>query len=263
MTVMTAVICLSSHTCLGQRWGGGWGAARRWNFRTPYTIPFAEPEPEPEPFTRRLSRRLIDRRRTIQNKIQNMVITTTTTPTLTTTQRLSTVTTPPRTILPERRKNLLKLLDESFPTSAPTEDLQLDEIFSESSAPNPWTIDTAQFEIVPAVPSKETPDILRVAKELSKDNRKEKDVYTIAPVLRQFSPVPAVPDVTTSPDDGLVRQPKNTQDLSDNIDNSLEKQKDVNKKGMCAERCVQQFCLSEEDLSMFSTCVDKCKTFCL
>merc|ERR1712106_600221 len=110
MTVMTAVICLSSHTCLGQRWGGGWGAARRWNFRTPYNIPFAEPEPEPEPFTRRLSRRLITRQRTTQNQIKNLRITTRAPPVLTTTKKISPVTTPPRAPLPDRRKNLLKLL---------------------------------------------------------------------------------------------------------------------------------------------------------
>ena len=235
------------------------------NFRTPYTIPFAEPEPEPEPFTRRLSRRLITRQRTTQNQIKNLRITTTPPPVLTTTKKV--VITPPRTPLPDRRKNLLKLLNESFPNFASAEDLQFDEIFSESAAPNPWAIDTAQFEIVPAVPSKDTPDIVRVAKDVSEDNRKKKVLFTIAPVLRQFSPVPAVPDVTTAPDDSLIRQPKNTLRLSDDVDNTLEEQKvdsekNVNKEGSCLERCVQHFCLPEEDLSMFSNCVDKCKTFC-
>jgi len=270
MTVMTAVIFLSSQT-MGQRWGGGWGAARRWNFRTPYTSPIAEPEPEPEPFNRRLSRRLINRQRTIKNQIQNLMIPTSTAPppvlTTTQSQKVPTVTTPLQATLPERRKIILKLLNESFSNSVPAEDLQFDEIFSESVSPNPWAIDTAQFEIVPAVPSRDTPDVVRVPKDVSGDNKQEKDLF-IVPVPRQFSPVPAVPDVTTAPDDKLPRQPKNTLSLNNEVGNTLEEQKvknqkTMNKEGKCLERCVQQFCIPEDDLGMFSNCVDKCKTFCL
>jgi len=200
-----------------------------------------------------------------------VITTTPSPPVLTTTQRSSTVTTPLTITLPDRRNNLLKLLNESFLNSTLAEDLQFDEIFSESSkaASNPWAIDAAQFEIVPAVPSKGTPDIVRVAKEVSEDNS-EKDTFMIAPVPRQFmfSPVPAVPDVTTAPDDRLARRPKNTLELSDDFDNIIEVQKNtsennMNKEGSCIERCVQQFCLPEEGLSMFSTCVDKCQAFCL
>jgi hypothetical protein len=182
---------------------------------------------------------------------------------LTTTQISSTVTTL-QTTLPDRKTNIMKLLEESFPSSAAADDLQFGEIFSASSATNPWAIDTAQFEIVPAVPSQNAPVI---AQEVSEDSRKKTDLVKQNHVPRQFSPVPAVPVVTAAPGDKIARQPKNKLRTSDVDDNQLEEEKvaieTLNKNGICLEKCVQQFCIPEEDLSMFSNCVDKYKTLCL
>ena len=228
------------------------------NLHTPYTIPSAEPEPEPEPFSRRLSRRLISS----QRMVQNLMIPTNPQPTLTTTQRTSTVTTQLQTSLSDRRTNLLKLLKESFHNESPAEDLQFNEMFSESPAPNPWVIDTAEFEIVPAVPGEYTP-----AEEVSEDNREGNNIDTNVPVPVQFSPVPAVPDVTTVPNDRLARQPKNTMDLTYQVENTLDEENYVSQtskvKGNCLERCVHGFCLQEDDFTMFGVCVDECKSLCL
>ena len=53
-------------------------------------------------------------------------------------------------------------------------------------------------------------------------------------------------------------------DIGNNLEEQkVKNQKTMNKEGKCLERCVQQFCIPEDDLGMFSNCVDKCKTFCL
>ena len=156
--------------------------------------------------------------------------------------------------------------NESFTVSKPAEHLQLDVIFTDTSVSNPWVINDAEFKIVPAVPSKDTNVILRVAKEVSEDNKKKRDSLPLVSVPRQFIPVPAVPYVTTAPDDNFDRKPKATLGLSQEVDNALEEQKASSKKnegGECIEKCIRQFCLPEKDLSKFSTCAEKCKNFCL
>ena len=164
----------------------------------------------------------------------------------------STLPTTLETSLPSKRTNILKLPEESFPPSD-----QFEEIFPSLTAANPWDIDTAQFEIVPAVPSQ---DIARVLKEVSDEGNlvKQKNVDT-----RQFNPVPAVPELTI--DDKQARQPKNIVALSHEVENNIDEEKAVVEtliNGNCLDKCVQQFCLLEEDLSLFSNCVGKCKTFC-
>ena len=151
----------------------------------------------------------------------------------------------------------MKLLEESFPPSAPTDE-QLQEMFPSLSAANPWDIDTAHFVIVPAVPSDD--DIARMIKQVSYEENMVKHNNVDA---RQFNPVPAVPEITI--DDKQTRQPKNILALSGEVENNIDGEKTVVEtliNGNCLDKCVQQFCLLEEDLSLFSNCVGKCRTFC-
>merc|ERR550519_2631254 len=109
--LMIVVTCLTVQRSKGQ-------FRRYWNHQTRYKVPVAEPEPEPEPFvqlfpssslaepeplSRRLSRRLVNR----QRLLQSLLVTTTTPPG----QRTSTA----GTSLINRRTNLLRLLQSSFP----------------------------------------------------------------------------------------------------------------------------------------------------
>ena len=126
-----------------------------------------------------------------------------------------------------------------------------DDVFT----PNPWFIDTAQFQIVAAVPEHEH-DKERVDKEVVIDSKAEEDG-----IPSKFMPVPAVPSGT---DDMLSRQPKNIVEDIDDVVNIVKEEEDENdKNGICLEKCVQQFCISDKDFSLFSNCVEKCKNFCV
>merc|ERR1711936_1171376 len=213
---------------------------RHWNHRTSYQVPLAEPEPEPEPMrtflshisfakpepgSTRLSRRLITRQRLAQNLLRS----TTASPVVAATQRSSTST---ETSFIQRRTNLLRLLQSSFPNASPAEDLQINgKVQSNSSINNTWHIDTAQFEIVPAVPVQE--------EETAEFT--ETDLVTNSLVLNQFSAVPAVPEATTASLDKLIRQPKNAKELLEEVDNNIT-ENIFNEK--CSEKCFKYFCAS-------------------
>ena len=201
-------------------------------------MPEPEPEPEPSPLSRLLSSRLS----VTQSQKLRIAL-----PELRTTEMPSTLPTTLQRSFPSRRTNILNFLEESFSPFAPTDD-QFKAIIPSLSAANPWDIDTTQFEIVPAVPSDD--------EKVSDD---ENNVDT-----RQFNPVPAVPEIKI--DDKQTRQPKNILSLSDEVENNIDEEKalveDISSNGSCLDKCVQQFCLLEEDLSLFSNCVGKCKTFC-
>merc|ERR1712106_909718 len=153
---MMAAIFLAPSTCMGQRWG--WGAARRYgSFLPRYSVPMAEPEPEPEPFrswtlpqpyslpfpepepepvSRRISRRVINRKnqqlrassRPPPSPLSPPTPPSPPSPPTTTNSPLSA---PEQKSLTNRDTNIMKLLEESFPNSAPPEDKLFGEIFSD------------------------------------------------------------------------------------------------------------------------------------
>ena len=213
----------------------------------PYKIPL--PEPEPEPLQRRLSRRLISNQN--QNLIKSRAKPTTATSILATTQSSLTLATSAPVSVTDRRTNILKLLETSFPDAKPKENTDFDEIFVETVTPNPWAINPAQFDIVPAVPSKD------VAENLFVNNKEKEDPV---PFARQFSPVPAVPDDTQD----IERQPKKVLQLNsaDTIENSGTNPKIVSPTRKCFEKCIEQFCLPISDLGNYESCEGKCKIFC-
>ena len=211
---------------------------------SPYRIPL--PEPEPEPVQRRLSRRLISTKN--QNIIAKPMNTTTI---ITTTQRPLTLATTALASVTDRRTNILKLLEQSFPDAKPKENTDFNEIFEEAASPNPWAINSAQFDIIPAVPFED------VAESLTVKNKEEENP---APVPRQFIPVPAVPDNTQD----IERQPKKVFQLNsvDIIENSGTNPNKVSPTRQCFVKCTEQFCLPNSDLSKYASCEGKCKTFC-
>merc|ERR1712086_392079 len=101
-------------------------------------------------------------------------------------------------------------------------------------------IDGTQFDIVPAVPSKVTKEIVRVPKEVSEDNMGVKNIPA------KFMPVPAVPDPPAAPNSALSRQPKSALSLEDtNESASLQAA-----PALCLDKCVQQFCDPQCDLGI-------------
>ena len=164
-----------------------------------YRIPFAEPEPEP--IARRLSRRIAGNENLLQR-----VVTSTTPPSiqLSTTPRPSIAATSTQKIFPERRKS--NELEDSLPSSVTAEDLLFDEIFVASSADKSWMIDGTKFDIVPAVPSKATKEIVRVPKEVSEDNMGESDQFKN--IAAKFMPVTTVPDPTAAPKSEYLDSPR-------------------------------------------------------
>merc|ERR1712226_1515593 len=136
------VMCMYSSLCSGQRWSGRLGPRRRFsNYLSRYSVPFAEPEPQPEPFRRwTLSQSYglplpepepepvpetqVTRKLRRLNQQLRLPPTTTTTTTSTT----------------EYIRALVDVKESDIPVE--------DEVFT----PSPWSIDTAQFQIVAAVP---------------------------------------------------------------------------------------------------------------
>jgi len=273
--LMTAAILITSHTSTAQ-WGGGWSSisrfrnrhslytipsaepqpepwrrpvSSRWSLNTPYNIPSPEPEPEPEPVRILLSKRL-----TRKTKVQNLMILSTTQPSVLTTQ--------PTVLTTQQISSTVKSVQQSR-TLPPT------DIFARTSPPNPWDIDTAQFDIVPAVPD-EVVSNRRAVSEVLEVSTDGKNLVTNLIVLNQFSPVPAVPNVTSSPKNKLTRQPKNTFGKENKPGKTNEDGKTTNdseneivyKKGDCQERCAHTFCDPKEDINISSTCIEKCKFLC-
>lgn len=265
MVIISAVICSSS----GQGWRGSWGVGSRYGIlRRNYRIPVAEPEPEPElfrklsltnpykiplpepepePIQRRLSRRLISTQN--QNIIKSIKKPTTPTTIVTTTQRSLTLTTLVSTM--DRRTNILKLLEESFPKAKQKQNEDFGEIFVEPASPKPWAINPAKFDIVPAVPAEDAAEVLTVI------NKNKENPFQVP---RQFSPVLAVPEDTQDID----RQPKTVLQLNDvgDLENSFTSAKKKILPRKCIEKCVDHFCISKDDLNIYQNCENKCNTFC-
>ena len=221
------------------------------------------PEPEPEPVSSRISRRVINRKNQ-QLKSFSRQPPSPPSPPSPPTATNSPLSTPEQQSLTNRNTNILKLLEESFPNSAPpAEDNLFGEIFSDFSTRSPWSIDTAKFEIVPAVPA--TGEI-RVAKEASGGKKQREDINQENRDFIQFSPVPAVPTIASASIEMQARQPKNILETGDSVKNSIKDEgafsEAETKKDGCLEKCVQQFCLPDKNLSLFSNCVEKCKTLC-
>jgi len=275
MMILSTLVCSS----YGQGWRTGWGLASRYGrLNRPYRIPIAEPEPEPEvfrtwtlsnpyripmaepepePSQRRLSRRLIS------TKTQNLVrskaqltpaaaVAASTVLTALTASTASSGSISSTAPVINRKMNIIKLLEESFPSAKPTESTEYDEIFSVPPILNTWDIDTAQFDIVPAVPTDDTAIIVSA----------DSDEKYSSSVSRQFSPVPAVPDITEE----ISRQPKKVLDSRNiNIEDGVTKANETKVKDTdnCEEKCIEQFCLPQDDLSMLSKCENKCRNFCV
>ena len=142
----------------------------------------------------------------------------------------------------------LRLLPTTTTTSTTEYTRALVEDDLSLSIPSPWSIDTAQFQIVAAVPDHDKVDKENIDAKIEGNA-----------LLSKFMPVPAVPSV---PDDMLGRQPKNiVEDIDDVI--NIVKVEENDKNGRCLEKCVEQFCIPDKDFSLFSSCVGKCKSFCV
>jgi len=203
---MMIVMCLFSSPCSSQRWPGRWGPGRsfanllprysvplaepepqsepfrRWTLSRPFSLPLPEPEPEPEPepvpFANRKSRRI--------NQKLRVLSTTTTTAT----------TTPPPT------RTIATIKTTTTTTKEYIRELEKDTV--SLSTPSPWSIDTAQFQIVAAVPERD-----REREEKKGFNEKVEELE----IPSQFMPVPAVPSFG----DMLGRQPKKILDDVDDV----------------------------------------------
>jgi len=244
---MMIVIWIYSSSCSGQVWSGRLGPRRRFsNYLPRYSVPFAEPEPQPEPFRRwTLSRpfglplpepepepvpeTLVTRKLRPLNQQLRLPPTTSTTTTTTTTEYI---------------RALVGVKESVIPVE--------DDVLT----PSPWSIDTAQFQIVAAVPEHDKERVDNEGVNENIDTKVEKNE-----IPSKFMPVPAVPSGT---DDMLSRQPKNIVEDNDDVVNFAKEEEDENdKNGKCLEKCVQQFCITDKDLSLFSSCVEKCKSFCV
>jgi len=181
----------------------------------PFSLSLPEPEPEPEPVS--LATR---KSRRINQMLRVLSTTTAAATTTTTTENIRSL-----------REDILSM-----------------------STPSPWSINTAQFQIVAAVPDHDMED----EKDFN-ENIVDEKVEEIDIIPSQFMPVPAVPSV---PSDTLSRQPKNIVEGVDDVVNIVNLEKSENKNRRCLEKCVQQFCIPDKDISMFSSCVEKCKSFC-
>ena len=92
-----------------------------------------------------------------------------------------------------------------------------------------------------------------------------------------FMPVPAVPDPSRVSQE--ARRPKegiNSLDINLSLQNTIQpsgpatkapeaeddRKEERRKFKRCQGRCVQQFCLPVDNLTVYEKCVDKCKSFC-
>jgi len=101
---------------------------------------------------------------------------------------------------------------------------------------------------------------------VSVDKKEMQDINQDNTDVNQFSPVQAVPTIASASVQMQARQPKNILRTGDGVKNIIEDKEAFSeaetKKDGCLERCVQQFCLPDKNLSLFSNCVEKCKTLC-
>jgi len=224
---MMIVLYIYSSLCNGQRWTGIIGSRRSFsNYLPGYSVPLAEPEPQPEPF----------RRWTLSQPFRLPLPEPEPEPETLVSRKLQ----------PVNQK--LRLLPTTTTTSTTEYTRALVEDDLSLSIPSPWSIDTAQFQIVAAVPDHDKVDKENIDAKIEGNA-----------LLSKFMPVPAVPSV---PDDMLGRQPKNiVEDIDDVI--NIVKVEENDKNGRCLEKCVEQFCIPDKDFSLFSRCVGKCKSFCV
>ena len=198
----------------------------------PYRVPVPEPEPEP---LQRLSRRLINSRGTkslLQSRKSSRKIPTSAV------QKISPVSLAASTTerldgSSNRRDNLLKILEETFPKARPTKSPRLES--SQKIQLNAWPVDSTQFKVVPAVPDNGSEDGI--------------DANSVVKSLIQFAPVPAVPKSELSK---KGRKPKKVSPKTIET-----KKSDVD----CISGCVETFCINEDD-SEQENCINKCNKIC-
>merc|ERR1719495_808786 len=213
-----------------------------------YRIPLAEPEQQQ---IKRVSRRIIGTQKLPVSGTDNNSI-----------ERYSTMLTPATATSPSSA--LSSSTASSSSTEIPiymeantSEELLFDEIFTDVSEQPSWSIDTARFHIIPAVPSRTTSEVVSVEEE-------------IIPAV--FSPVPAVPDTTAA--SSLPAAPNSTSEVSQDStsevsqdstsevspDSTSEVSPDSTSEVSpvsCQGSCVHQFCSNSDRL-----CQEKCSALC-
>merc|ERR1712013_939726 len=222
-------MCIFSSPCSSQRWLGRWGPGRSFaNLLPRYSVPLAEPEPQSEPFRRWTLSRPFSLPLPEPEPEPEPV---------------------PFANRKSRRINQkLRVFPTTTTTATTTPPIEYIRGLS-MSTPNPWSIDTAQFQIVAAVPEHD-----REREEKEGFNEKVEELE----IPSQFMPVPAVPSLG----DMLGRKPKKILDNVDDIVNKVKEEDTEDKNRKCLEKCVPQFCIQDKELNLFSSCVEKCKSFC-
>ena len=122
----------------------------------------------------------------------------------------------------------------------PSEKHLFDEIFNDVSEQPSWSIDTARFDIILAVPSRTTAKAVRVPKEVSEKEKFEIIEKEITPA--EFSPVPAVSGTTA--EQGTT--------AASAVSSAIEVL-----PVSCLGNCVRQFCRDSDRI-----CLDKCSSLC-
>ena len=187
-----------------------------------YRIPLAEPEQQQ---VKRVSRRIVGTQRLPVSVTDDTAVkrpSTTFTPATAATSSTATS--------PSTGSSSSTEIPIDVDTNTP-ENRLFDKTFIDVSEQPSWSIDTARFNIIPAVPSDEA---VRVPNEVSEEQKfksVEKETITA-----EFSPVPAVPVTTAA---SLVSSTSEVLPVS------------------CQGDCVQQFCSHSDRI-----CQDKCKTIC-
>jgi len=263
-----------SHMCYAQSW-----VPTSWFGRL--QTPLAEPVPEPEPAVRRISipgfriyripvaepeqqqikrvsRRIIGTQKlpvsgTDNNSIEKY----------STILTLATATSSSSALSSSTASSSSTEIPMNIETNT-SEETFFAEIFSDVSEQRSWSIDTARFHIIPAVPSKTTSEVLRVPKEVSEEEKVGSVEKETIPAV--FSPVPAVPVTTAASSIPAAPAPDSTSEVSpDNPsevspDSTSEVSPDSTSEVSpvsCQGNCVHQFCDDSDKL-----CKEKCSALC-
>jgi len=142
---------------------------------------------------------------------------------------------------------------------------------------NPYlTIDTDKFAVIAAVPEVKIPkqnariSSARVPKNITPGQ----EASILIP--NRFSPVPAVPTVTSDVDHSDSVQVEDVANTVEEVrvevltepttvykeSNFLAPSRERKQFKRCHGKCVQKFCLPIEDLGVFDKCTEKCKGIC-
>jgi hypothetical protein len=194
-------------------------------FPDPVPEPMPEPMPEPSP-ARRVSRRIMNTQILASSTIAKSSL-----------AKISSPAPEPATKT-ESYNN-----DTVFSYSVKTEKTLVDKIFADTPKERTWAIDTDKFHILPAVPAISSSKTVRIPKEVSDDEKSDNDKNKKIP--EEFSPVPAVPNITTSP---LPREPKSSLGQAE--------------PPHCLTKCVHLFCAEQGPLTSEGICQEKCAAFC-